>query len=71
MKALLYIDTLRMINMLFVEQICCQINFFSKIFRRFFFVEETFDHMPGSEHRYADMGRTLETLDTATQWYSR
>ena len=32
MKALLYIYRLRMINMLFVEQICCQINFFSKIF---------------------------------------
>ena len=32
MKALLYIYRLRMINMLFVEQICRQINFFSKIF---------------------------------------
>ena len=32
MKALLYIYRLRMIKMLFVEQICCQINFFSKIF---------------------------------------
>ena len=32
MKALLYIYRLRMINMMFVEQICHQINFFSKIF---------------------------------------
>ena len=31
-KTLLYIYRLRMINMLFVEQICCHINFFSKIF---------------------------------------
>ena len=32
MKGLLYSYRLRMINMLFVEQICRQINFFSKIF---------------------------------------
>ena len=32
MKALLYIYRLRMINMLFVEQICRQINFYLKIF---------------------------------------
>ena len=32
MKALLYIYRLRMKNMLFVEEICRQINFFLKIF---------------------------------------
>ena len=37
-------------NTLFVEQISHQINFFAgNIWRHFFFVEETFDHVPGNE----------------------
>ena len=39
-----------MINMLFVEQIFCQINFFAgNIKRRFFFLEETFGYVPDNE----------------------
>ena len=65
MKALLYFYRLRMMNMLFVEQISRQINFFSKIFsdvsslwRRLSITCQATKKI--KFHRYADMGRTLE-----------
>ena len=40
-----------MTNRLFAEQISRQINFFAGniVATKFFFVEETFDHVPGNE----------------------
>ena len=63
-----------MTNTLFVEQISCQINFVAgNIWQRFFFLEETFDHVPGNKkikfHRYADLGRTQETLACSQTLY--
>ena len=60
MKALLYIYQLRMINMLFVEQISCQISL-SKIFSDVSSLWRSLSKKI-KFHRYADMGRTLETF---------
>ena len=49
-----------MINTLFVEQISCQINFFAgNIKRRFFFMEETFGHVPDNEKDQVSLIRQI------------
>ena len=66
MKALLYIYRLRMINMLFVEQISWQISLLkifsdvSSLWRRLSITSQASKKI--KFHRYADMGRTLETF---------
>ena len=65
-KALLYIYWLLMINMLFVEQISFQINFSAG--NILCGGDLSITCVPGNGkikfHRYADMGRTLQTSDT-------